>query len=517
MKLSERTAVRAVTSVGANLVRGVVSFATGLVVARYLGATHYGELAFLLGTFSALALLLDFGTTSAFYTMLATRRRGARFFIVYTVWTIGVQFIAVALIVGFLLPEGAIRKLWLGVDRPLILLSLLSSFVMTQVWTTVTQVAEAVRKTVMIQGVSTIQVMLHLLLVVAAIRLDRLSLPLLLVLPVVEFLLLTIILAPNLLRANFRRDAADDDEESFGGVISQYWRYCKPLVAYSIVGFAFQFADRWLLQKFGGGAQQGYFAVGQQFANVANLVTASILAVLWKEVAESHGRNDIQRVRTIFEGVRRAIFFFAAAVSAMLLPHVAVLLGATVGAQYAGATLCVTLMFLYPIHQAIGQFQGTFLLATGATAAYSIIGIVSMLISLPITYSLLASPTARPPGLGWGAVGLATKLVILQLIAVTVQFWALRRQHGFPWQWGYEIAVLASLIALSFAANGLARTVSSVFGFANKSMLSAAAAAAIYSAVVVLVVTRRPLLVGVTTLQRDAFVQIARRALGAPA
>jgi len=516
MTVTDSPWIRAGASIGANLVRGAVSVATGLVIARSLGATGFGDYAFLLGTFAALALLLDFGTTSAFYTMLARRPRGIRFFVVYVVWTVGVQFVATALVIGLALPDEALRKIWLGLDRPLVLLSLTASFVMTQVWTTVTQAAEALRKTLFIQGVATIQVLVHLILVLAAIHLDRLSITLLLALPIVEYLLLTVVLAPSLLRAHLRNER-EGGGETFGSVVADYWRYCKPLVIYSIVGFAYQFADRWLLQHFGGGAQQGYFAIGLQFANIANLVTASILAVVWKEVAEAYERNDLERVRTIFERVRRGIFFFGAAVSAMLLPHVALLLRETVGAQYAGATLCVTLMFLYPIHQAIGQFQGTFLLATGETAAYSFVGIASMLVSIPIAYVVLASPSANPPGFGWGAVGLAAKMVVLQLIAVTVQFRALRRQHAFPWQWTYEILVVGSLAALSFATWVIAAWTGSVLRFSGSGILTALIAAVIYCAVVALAVARRPLLVGLTSMQRDAILRMARRFIARPA
>src|SRR5258708_6458261 len=121
MTFSETPGVRGAASVGANLVRGAISFATGIIIARSLGAAGYGELAFLLSTFSALALLLDFGTTSAFYTMLASTRRGARFFIVYGVWTVGVQLVVTALMVTFVLPEQAIAKIWIGAGRSIVL------------------------------------------------------------------------------------------------------------------------------------------------------------------------------------------------------------------------------------------------------------------------------------------------------------------------------------------------------------------------------------------------------------
>jgi len=513
MSLKEESWVRAGVSVAANLFRGGISFLTGMLVARVLGAKEYGELTFLLGSFNALALMLDFGSTSAFYTMLSARQRGPRFFIVYVLWTVGIQFVATFLVVALVLPPTAVNKIWLGVGRQLVLLSLASSFFVTQIWTTILQLAEASRKTVVIQGIASVQVVAHLSLIVAAIYFHQLTLTLLLALPIIEYGLLAFVLAPSLFRSN---RGPGPDRETFGRVIGEYWSYCKPLVAYSTVGFLSTFADAWLLQRFAGSIQQGYFGVGVQFATVANVVTASILAVLWKEVSESHERNDLKRVRSIFESVRRGVFFFGAAVAAIFLPYVGLLLRTTVGIGYSAATLCVTLMFLYPIHQAIGQFQGTFLLATHSTVAYSIIGITNMIASIPLTYFLLATPSGAVPGLGWGAVGLAAKKVILQIAGVTAQFWVLRRQHGFQWQWRFEIVSLVALVGLSFGIRSVVRIVASAFVLSPNEVVIAGAATVLFTLAVSAIVARNPALLGITALQRDAIIRIARRFVARP-
>lgn len=506
MMMGQRSWVRAGVSLGANLVRGGFSFVTAIVVARSLGAPRYGDYTFLLGSFAALTLLLDCGTTAAFYTMLAARRRQRRFFVVYASWTVGVQFLLTLLTIAFLLPPGAVHAIWLGFDRSIVLISLASSFVATQIWTAVTQMAEAVRRTVFIQIASTIQVVLHLIIIGAAIHIGALSLRLLLVLPIIELLLFTVVLLPSLLRVNLRTaDAASP--EPWGAVIAEYWKYCRPLVAYSAVGFAFQFADRWFLQHFGGPTQQGYFSIGLQFANIANVATVSILAVIWKEVAESFGKNDLVRVRSMFLRARAAVFFCGAAVSAMFLPYVGLILRTTAGTQFAAATLCVSLLFLYPIHQAVSQLQQTFLLATGATSAYSVIGIVGMLMSIPISYAVLAPPAARIPGLGLGALGLAMKFVVMQLIGVTAQFWYLRRQHAFPWPIRYDIAVLAALFAASWVTKFAVDALFRAAGLERMAVTTAAIGAISYAAGASFVLVRWPSLAGFTTQQRDAAIR----------
>jgi len=443
-------AFRAATSFGANIVRAAISFVTTVAIARTLGASSYGNLAFLLSTFTALALLLDFGTSNAFYTLLSMRRRGARFFIVYALWTIGIQFVAVFLMVSAVLTDRAIGKIWPGNDRWLVLLSLIASFVTAQVWVTMTQMAEAARKTLFIQIISTIQAALHLALVIAVIVLKTLSIPVLLILPIIEYVALAIAVAPDLVRANRLRprEPGDYPPESFPSVIADFWTYCKPLIAYSVVGFAYQFADRWLLQRFGGSMQQGYFAIGQQFASIAILAVASILNVFWKEIAEAKEVGDHERVVKIFDRVRHVMFFSTAVFSCILVVYSPEILAVLVGPQYARGALCLAIMFLYPVHQSLGHVQSTFCLATSETQIYTFIGIGNMLLSIPLAYLVLAPPSADVPGLGLGAAGIAGKLVLLQVVSVTVQLELLARRYPIRRDYGYQAAVLAGLLSL---------------------------------------------------------------------
>src|SRR4030067_1502480 len=78
-------------------------------------------------------------------------------------------------------------------------------------------------------------------------------------------------------------------------MINEYWIYCSPLIGLSLVGFLYNFSDKWLLQKFGGALQQGYFQIATQFSSVSLLATSSILSVFWKEIAESWAKRDYGR------------------------------------------------------------------------------------------------------------------------------------------------------------------------------------------------------------------------------
>jgi hypothetical protein len=88
------------------------------------------------------------------------------------------------------------------------------------------------------------------------------------------------------------------------------------------------------------------------------------------------------------------------------------------GAGFSGATLAIMIMGYYPIHQTYGQLTGSILLAAGKTKLYRNIGILFLILGLPLSYFLIAPSNAF--GLNYGSVGLAIKMILMQLIAVNV-------------------------------------------------------------------------------------------------
>ena len=160
----ERMFVRFGATFLANLLRGGLSFVSGVLIARGLGATAYGDLSFLLGTFAAISHLLEMGTSSAFFTFVSQRPRGRMFFVLYLSW-LAIQFSLVVTCLVLVFPESLIKQIWVGQDREIIFLACVASFLTTQVWSMVSHLAEAVRKTVMIQGALIVVAVAHLLLV----------------------------------------------------------------------------------------------------------------------------------------------------------------------------------------------------------------------------------------------------------------------------------------------------------------------------------------------------------------
>lgn len=384
------------------------------------------------------------GTSSAFYTFLSRRTRGAKFFTAYFAW-ISLQFVCPVILIGIVLPQSINDRMWFGLDRWLLIQAMAASFVTGQIWNMITQMGEAVRQTILIQAASILQASAHLALIGLAFSFGWLNLESVLWLLIGEYLLLAILLGPKLLKANTKNLSQTDD---LRGIWREFVSYCAPLVLYGIVGFGYTFADRWILQKFGGAAQQGMFSVGQQFANIGLIATSSVLKVFWKEIAEARERGDTNRVERLFTNVSLLAYLFGVWLSCLLIPYTREIISLFLGDEFRDAWLTMALLLIFPIHQALGQVGGSFFYASGLTGGYVKLGLTMMLVGIPITYFVLADSSAVVPGLGLGSEGLAAKLVILQIIGINLlNYLTPIRSQAF--QFWYQARLFFTLLGIS--------------------------------------------------------------------
>ncbi|VVB88564.1 Polysaccharide biosynthesis protein [uncultured archaeon] len=442
---------RFTATVIANILRGGLGFITGLLVARGLGPEQYGNYIFLLGSFLALGRLFDLGTSGAFYTFISQRPRAIPFLLSYISWK-GFQFIIMVIAIG-LLPLTWLNKIWLGLDRGLILLSFAAVFLQQQAWQTLTQIGEASRMTQRVQGMNIGISVVYLLLIFIFWKLQALSIYLIFSLIIVEYIF-ALFFSYSLIWSKREQNVLDSDKSPFvfREMLKEYSIYCAPLLVYSVIGFFYEFADRWMLQNYSGSVEQGYYSIGSQFATISLLATTSILQIFWKEIAEAHERQDVERVKMLYSKVSRSLFMLGAIISGFLIPWSKEIINVTLGTAYAAAVPALAIMFLYPVHQSIGQIVGTMYFAIGKTRPYSIIGVVFMLISIPVTYFVIAPTEAFIPGLALGSTGMAIKMVILQLIGVDISAWWLSRIYGWKFDWIFQVIGLGGAVLLGWLA-----------------------------------------------------------------
>lgn len=437
-------------TVGASVIRAPLSFTTAMLLARWLGPESYGNMAFLLGTFLGLRQLLDMGSSAAFFTYLSQQPRSKPFVRSFFAW-LAVQFVVPLCVIGLLVPSRWIDTVWHGEQRGLVLLAFAAVFMQSSVWTVIQRAGESQRRTLWVQGVGVVIVGAHLLAVVLLWSLGILGLYAIFAAIALEYFLGAVVA-----HKQFRYAPAGGADATDGApepTLRNYLDYCWPLLPYSVVGFAYVFVDRWLLQSYGGGIEQAYYAVGFKFAAIALIATSSILSIFWKEIAEAHHQEDHARIGLLYRKVSRLLFLVGAMIAGFLLPWAEDLLRLMLGVGYVGGATTLAIMFLYPVHQSLGQINGTMLYATGRVSLQVVNGTIFRIVGIGVTYLVLAPQDAVVPGLGLGSNGLAIKMVVLQLLSVNVLGYLIARIWKWQFDWLYQPLSLLGCLGIGWIAH----------------------------------------------------------------
>ena len=448
---SKSVKTRFLVSVVSNFTRAAIGFFSGLLIARGLHPTGYGDFTFLLGSFVAISNLLDMGSSNAFYTFIARKNRSRNFFLLYFGW-LALQFTITSVAVSLIIPDEMLAKVWVGHRREIILLAFAASFMQQQVWQTVNQIGESTRQTVRVQALAILMACVHLALISVFIYKELLSIRSLFLILIAEYLV-AVLVAYLLLRKREGSGNQSVEETTAAQIFAEFWGYCKPLILLSWIGFMSEFADRWMLQRFGGAGQQGFYQISFQFAAVSLLATSSILKVFWKEIAEEHGRGNTEQVALLYRKVNRGLVMLGAISSGFLIPWTKEIVTVFLGQAYLSAVPVLMVMFLYPIHQSMGQIGGTTLLASGNTRAYMKISTVVTLASIPLSYLVQApSDSLVLPGFGLGAVGMGLKMVSVGILSVNFQAYVIARICKWKYDWLYQVIGISAVIVIGFAA-----------------------------------------------------------------
>ena len=487
--------VRFLSTFITNILRVGISFIAGLVIARILGPGKYGNFSFLLGSFISLASLVEMASSSAFYTFISQRHRGRRFFIYYGIWVF-VQLLILLLLVLFL-PDSIRQKIWLGHPFGLVFLALLASFAMNQLWRFAAQIGESMRDTVGIQVRNLALALTYLFCVLALAGFHIISIKNLFILNIILYLMFSALYAWRIYQTGV---LSKGEGEDLRGILGEFKRYCSPLVIFTWVGFLYSFADYWLLQKFGGSVQQGYYAIGARFSALSLIATTSMIQVFWKEIAEAHSLGNMEKVRSLYYQVSRSLFFIGAVISCILIPFSREILALLLGPAYQSAWLPLSFMFFYPVHQSLGQINGSMLGATEKTKAQSYIGLFFMAVSIPTTYILLAPKSAIVPGFQLGAMGLAIKMVGCQILGVNITAFFVAKYVNAAFDWRHQINVLLLLLPIGFLSKYFVRHIFSLASSHERILMVMLVSGIIYLVIVVILIRYFPSIAG---LNRD--------------
>jgi O-antigen/teichoic acid export membrane protein len=490
---------------GVSMLCGVV---TQAIAPRALGPAGYGDFSFLSSFFTQVVGFFDSGTSTGFYTKLSQRRDEPRLAAFYAWFMAGVAaLVAVGVAAAHL--SGLHRLLWPGQGMVYVYMGLLLALLtwLTQV---AGQMADAHGLTVSAERGRILQRLAGVALIGLLFWAGRLTLASYFLYNYVAFLLLLGVFWAVLRRqaqALPRSWTVDSTQASAYG--SEFYRYASPLFVYSLVVMGEGLFDRWLLQVYGGSIQQGFYGLSYQIGAVCFLFSGAMTTLIMREFSIAHGANDLVRMAGLFRRHIPLLYSVTAYISCFVAVNaekIALLMG---GGRFQGATLPVFIMALFPIHQTYGQLVSAVYFATAETRLYRNLGVGIALASLPISYFLIAPPAQF--GLGAGAVGLALKMLVVNVIGVNLQLYYISKKLRLTfWRYaGHQVLSGTVLLALAGAVT--------LFGerLAWPPLAAFLASGAAYTACAAALVWRFPVLFGLH--RQDISTALRRIRLGGAA
>ena len=490
-----------------NIFSGGISAIIQLMVPRGLGPEAYGNFGFMTAFFDNIINSLDVGSSYWFYTRISQKKEDRKIVRFYRL----IMAVLIVLVLGFVLISTAMGfsdRIWIDQSRQIIYLAAVYS-ILFWVLNVQTKIMDAYGLTVSAEKARIIEKIIGISIITILFFLNRLNLITLFFYHYFMIILLIVVYAYIGRRKGYPDTFIPGvDKEEGKQHFRDLYRYIYPLATYAIVGLVTGIVDRWLLQKFGGSIQQGYFTLSFKIGAIISLFTVSLTPLLMREFSVSFGKKDIKSIKAMFRKHLPVMYLITAYLScftAAQYDKIVLIIG---GEEYKSAGLVVMVMAFFPIHQTYGQLTSTVYYATGQTRLYRNIGITGMVLGLPLVYFLLAPRSMF--GLDAGALGLAIKMVILNIIIVNV--WLYFNTRYLKLSFSKFLLHQFGSVAILFILALLSKYIIDFIPFLDdKVILSFILSAIIYTIATVLISNYLPKILG---MDRETLDKVKLRIIG---
>lgn len=420
MKKEESLKKRYFYKLLSNIVAIPVTLLVEMIIPRGLGPIAYGNFNFITILFSRIIGFFDSGTSMAFYTKLSKRQTESKLVKFYWqfVGVVGGVLILLLFSVIFtnkqdlLLPNQEVTYIWLG---------LLFCF-LTWIVNISSKIVDAHGYTIAGEKIQMLQKILAAFTITVLFLTNSITLINFFLYNYIILLFLYVgwwrILRKNnvalfpMVKISFTKTKA---------YIVEFYNYCHPLIAYALVGMLVSIFDIWLLQKFAGSIEQGFFGLAFKVAAVSFLFAKAMTPLITREFSIAFSKKDITKLRKLFSKYLPMLHVLVAFIAMFFVSHASTITLLFGGKEFKNATTAVAIMGLYPIGQTYGQLSGGLYYATNQTKLYRNIGSTIMLIGIVFTIILLFP--SKYWGLNLGSTGLALKTVLVQFLSINVGLW----------------------------------------------------------------------------------------------
>jgi len=395
-----------------NIIGGVIGMIIVAIVPAALGPTMYGQFSYLQQFLSKIIAFLDAGSSTAFFTKLSAKPNRKELVTFYSFYAI---FILFFILIFFYLVDvfDYLNIFFPDINSEYVFLAILFTFF---TWATqvIIKISDAYALTVSVEWIKVIHKLFSLFLLLYFVHYVSLNLEYYFYFHFISIGSFIGIILYLFIKKDIISKEIITYTIAWKKLTTEFISYCSPLVVYSIASLGVGLFDVWLLQKMGGSIETGFYGLAYSIAAMCFLFTSAMTPIITREFSKAFEEENIEKMRTLYKRYIPMLYSIAAYFGVFISIQSENLLAIFTDENFIDAYLVLVIMATYPIHQTYGQLSGSVFYATGDTKTYRNIGLLSMLIGIILSFLLVYL-------YDFGAVGLAWKMVIGQIIAVNIQ------------------------------------------------------------------------------------------------
>lgn len=397
-----------------NLINGAINIFFIALVPKALGPAAYGQFSYLQQLFSQIFGLTDAGTSMAFFTKLSSHPKRKELISFYALY-MGSVLLLLSLVLYLLHSTPLIQTMFPNIPQEYIVIGMGLGFLtwLNQIFI---KISDAYALTVSVELLKTLHKFISLGLLLYFLYYLAFDLRAYFQFNYIVSVLFVILASFLFIHRGVFGSELWRQNIPIVQIFKEFAHYSHPILLFSIVGVGVGMFDIWLLQSTGGSEQTGFYTLAYSVAAVSFLFTSSMTPIITREFSRSFAQGDMEKIRLHFKRyipMLYSVAAFFAVFSAFQADH---LIRLFTDEKFALAAPVLSVIALYPIHQTYGQLSGSLFFANGNTSQYRNIGLFTSLIGIIFTFIFLYV-------LDLGALGLAYKMLITQLIGVNIQLY----------------------------------------------------------------------------------------------
>ncbi|WP_419770605.1 MAG: oligosaccharide flippase family protein [Candidatus Marinarcus sp.] len=448
---------RYVIKLFANIINILLNAIIIAIIPKALGPVYYGQFVYLQDFFNKTISFLDMGSSMAFFIKLSARHDRKELITFYFLYS----FIVLCLILSFVYMSDIfsfIHYIIPDISLEYIYMALVLGFFtwFTQIFI---KISDAYALTVSVELIKIGHKVLSLLLLLFFVYQLAFDLKLFFYFHYIALITFLLIISWLFIKKEIFKNILNS-QFSILKLSKEFIIYCHPLLVYSIIGFVAGLFDIWLLQKVTGSEQMGFYGLAYSLAAMCFLFTSAMTPIITREFSKSYEQKDLEAMRKLFYRYIPMLYSIATYFSVFISVQSENVLMIFTDEKFKDAFLVLVIMALYPIHQTYGQLSGSIFYATGQTKLMRNIALFTMPLGIVISFIFIYL-------LDLGAVGLAYKMLIGQVIGVNIQlyfnarFLNLKLKY-FLW---HQIYSIFSFVILAYIASNILVFNVSLFDF----------------------------------------------------